>query len=1799
MPSPIVVSGATPFYGLNTRDGEFDVNVPPIDMPSFRLTMFTVADLGGLASPGTPITVNFVGGAVLNDGTTSIQIKKPYGSVSFGQIDTNTYIIPLPVIRGNTEPGRPSILVSTPHTVISTVRTISTMDVLHNMAMRYAMFSTKVFAPRGFQPSVEDPYSGYDYVSAITTRTGYQEVSSMYISTVFIQTLRTSSLSVDANFNTSYFENGNISTKSTLVRRIQFPNPKDTLFMSSGQLYLGSNQITQDMQKLVPEFYSSLIGIMITNDNPSPGISSLSTQVSLAPFTFNANPGLSTLNEVIIPRYRAILSESNMSSFNDYFGKLASTTRCDTGLSSLRDEVALQFGLSLFNISSFSTLVSKSLSSINEGKTVSTLFSTLVLGLSSINQPGIFLFKPFIQGYLSSTECSVKVSTLSTLITQGNININISSLISSFSNDVFSGFDRTGSGLGISTLSTTLGRGLINVNNSAGASSFYSAMTIGFSNVNIGRFVSSLSTTISHGLSTLYPLSLGISSLAGLTSLISTNIFESGISSLLLEFQTGVSTLSLNPGLSSLVIQFNKAWSDISIAASLSSLSTTFGFGIQDTRALISSHIPLSTLFTSTILLQSNNTVPRLYGNLLVENGRLFINNSTPQIDASSSARPSTLLTSNLSVTLNANFKGSLTTSNLDTQFLTASSINVGNNVNTCSTITNILTFIDRSNGNPYSLTFSNANLFWKNVSVFDTADPGASTLSSIVGPRLSSIADFSLYSRILSTTFSSIGESISGLSSLSSLYGTSLKQTNIRVGLSTATMVLDSLLVSSLVTSLLVVSSVYATTTNTSSIYATDVQPLDPNNSFLRCSTLSTGSDSVINNLFVNVLSTNNLNVNNITWANVNRIENLVPVEMAFSTVLTSSIQANEVYIQNADSKYADDVPLAEYSHRLLYGSNGNLIYNSTTYLYDNVFEDVTLDTIYVSSVNAGHIYASSITFTGKVQFDRIQVKPTPQTAYWLATTGGTGNGTDASGTLWVSEDGIRWFTVDPSPDCWVGRSNTDSIQGSPHYRIATNGEYLLAYSIFASNTGNSGSNNAISYDGLTWSNIPRIAPSASIANQQATILWDGNKWWKFIARSNGTPGYENGTYTSLDGFSWTPYTWSLTDTSYTGSVWINGNAGMTVPYVANVAYNGTTMVNTTLSVASGSNGSMAFSDDLLNARSLNSGILANNEQNQVESSCIPWSDGYAWWFANQSNGTSGSLVRIYPWRSNATGISSNDPLTNNSYRYASGQGFNFTATNYSVGAGAFNGQMHVCGQAQRSAILCNTVDQTLLYSYDGLTWFRNPSVTGPRGTIRSVTYAQDKWVVAAVGNVNGLSGASNGNSGVSLWYSYDGLNWDSCVDGPFANTYSNFNSYHGGGAEQVLFMSNVKPSLDFNGIRIYNQPGGFSWHNPVSREQAINAFQSSFMLHNTLFFDTNSRSNTKLGFCNIKPQTEFDIGGVATFASQKINVSSFYVLPSSTNGILTERRLPLSTFNTFIFGSTLVSSLSAGSYDSQSGVFGLTGIFPMFRDQIGSDTTTVKNFLTQTGSSNVVMPPSIFTLSTGMTLYYRSGNVNYRQSYAGTQFFTGQHVVASLDISSAVVNTIVSTVVNDNGVLVTQLSTISKDYTGYLVSAADAGYLSVYGAGKTLTGCNAIQITEALPKVTFTSKAKDPSVFGVITNNKNQQYNPDSSYMLDSDPEWGNDLHGRIRVNSIGEGALWVTNINGPIVNGDYLCGSSIPGHAQKQDEEELYNYTVAKATISCDFNLDSTHYKCEEFTHDGQVYRRAFIGCTYHCG
>ena len=91
-------------------------------------------------------------------------------------------------------------------------------------------------------------------------------------------------------------------------------------------------------------------------------------------------------------------------------------------------------------------------------------------------------------------------------------------------------------------------------------------------------------------------------------------------------------------------------------------------------------------------------------------------------------------------------------------------------------------------------------------------------------------------------------------------------------------------------------------------------------------------------------------------------------------------------------------------------------------------------------------------------------------------------------------------------------------------------------------------------------------------------------------------------------------------------------------------------------------------------------------------------------------------------------------------------------------------------------------------------------------------------------------------------------------------------------------------------------------------------------------------------------------------------------------------------------------------------------------------------------------------------------------------------------------------------------------------------------------------------------------------------------------------NSRNERLIVNSVGEGAIWVCNSNGNIENGDYITSSDHLGYGEKQEDDLLHNYTVAKATIDCNFELDNVFYNCLELDNGLRI---AFISCTYHCG
>jgi alpha-tubulin suppressor-like RCC1 family protein len=197
--------------------------------------------------------------------------------------------------------------------------------------------------------------------------------------------------------------------------------------------------------------------------------------------------------------------------------------------------------------------------------------------------------------------------------------------------------------------------------------------------------------------------------------------------------------------------------------------------------------------------------------------------------------------------------------------------------------------------------------------------------------------------------------------------------------------------------------------------------------------------------------------------------------------------------------------------------------------------------------------------------------------------------------------------------------------------------------------------------------------------------------------------------------------------------------------------------------------------------------------------------------------------------------------------------------------------------------------------------------------------------------------------------------------------------------------------------------------------------------------------------------------------------------------------------------------------------------------------------------------------------------------------------------------------------------------------------------------TGLSAITINDSLPLVSLSQKENDKTVFGVVSLKPNifpgtPEFNPVQLAKV-------GDL--RAEINAVGEGAMWVSNIGGPLISGDYVTSSSLPGYGMVQHDEFLHNYTVAKATMSCDFDTSTTQPKLQRridtsgnnvLGDDGlpifdpvldassnvileplfksrlldssgniidkdvqeklvaagsNTYTAAFVGCTYHCG
>jgi hypothetical protein len=147
--------------------------------------------------------------------------------------------------------------------------------------------------------------------------------------------------------------------------------------------------------------------------------------------------------------------------------------------------------------------------------------------------------------------------------------------------------------------------------------------------------------------------------------------------------------------------------------------------------------------------------------------------------------------------------------------------------------------------------------------------------------------------------------------------------------------------------------------------------------------------------------------------------------------------------------------------------------------------------------------------------------------------------------------------------------------------------------------------------------------------------------------------------------------------------------------------------------------------------------------------------------------------------------------------------------------------------------------------------------------------------------------------------------------------------------------------------------------------------------------------------------------------------------------------------------------------------------------------------------------------------------------------------------------------------------------------------------GHYENLFNTSTIIIDEALPVVQVAKYSYDPKAIGVIGG-----FDDNGSFRL-GNLRFEQPLVGpRVIIQSLGEGAIWVCNVNGNLKNGDFVTSSSIKGYGMRQGHPYRANYTVAKITCDCSFDLKSRIYKCKAFVYKGQTMIRAFVGCIYTC-
>jgi hypothetical protein len=167
-----------------------------------------------------------------------------------------------------------------------------------------------------------------------------------------------------------------------------------------------------------------------------------------------------------------------------------------------------------------------------------------------------------------------------------------------------------------------------------------------------------------------------------------------------------------------------------------------------------------------------------------------------------------------------------------------------------------------------------------------------------------------------------------------------------------------------------------------------------------------------------------------------------------------------------------------------------------------------------------------------------------------------------------------------------------------------------------------------------------------------------------------------------------------------------------------------------------------------------------------------------------------------------------------------------------------------------------------------------------------------------------------------------------------------------------------------------------------------------------------------------------------------------------------------------------------------------------------------------------------------------------------------------------------------SSGGLTATGYNSFTGAHKGIYEDTIETGKIVSVDSSKKL---QELSINQATPHIKLSDVPMDPCVFGVSSGNK--------------------------YYNAIGDGSIWVSDINGTFTAGDYITSSSLSGYGQKQNDKCMKNYTVGKILQNCDFEngdirylsitTDNTLTTITKEEYDDNSYRAQIVACTYHCG